>query len=248
MLFNVFSKLKSCRRAITIWNRSLNSNSRVRIKVLQDRLDCAKRNALQWEGNVIKEIEQELIQELRQEEIFWAQKARLNWLKVGDRNTAYFHAHVLQRRQKNLIHGLYDTNGIWRFNLQDIQGIALNYFQNFYPSQSTSDFSSATLGFAPRITININNQLIAPVSLDEIKGEDGLTAHFYQRYWDIIGRDVSMAVKSFFEDDRMLKNTNHTIISLIPKVNQIKAMRDLRLISLCNVVYKIIAKILSIRF
>lgn len=42
----------------------------------------------------------------------------------------------------------------------------------------------------------------------------------------------------------MLKNVNHTIIILIPKVNQAESMRDLRLIGLCNALYKIIAKVL----
>ncbi|XP_021631810.1 uncharacterized protein LOC110629204 [Manihot esculenta] len=51
----------------------------------------------------------------------------------------------------------------------------------------------------------------------------------------------------FFNSGRMLKNANHTVISLIPKVKSVKTMKDLRLISLCNVFYKIIAKLLTLR-
>lgn len=45
----------------------------------------------------------------------------------------------------------------------------------------------------------------------------------------------------------MLKNLNHSIISPIPKVKQVVTMRDMRPIGLCNVLYQIIVKVLSIR-
>lgn len=45
----------------------------------------------------------------------------------------------------------------------------------------------------------------------------------------------------------MLKNANHIIISFIPKVNFVKSMKDHGPIGLCNVFYKIIAKLLTLR-
>ncbi|XP_021621451.1 uncharacterized protein LOC110621477 [Manihot esculenta] len=51
----------------------------------------------------------------------------------------------------------------------------------------------------------------------------------------------------FFNNGRMLKNANHTVISLIPKVKSVKTMKDFRPIGLCNVFYKIIAKLLTLR-
>ena len=37
------------------------------------------------------------------EEVFWAQKARNDWTKKGDRNTRHFHAIVRKRRVTNRI-------------------------------------------------------------------------------------------------------------------------------------------------
>lgn len=63
----------------------------------------------------------------------------------------------------------------------------------------------------------------------------------------MIGRDVCNSIFSFFKEGRMLKNLNHSIISPIPKVKQVVTTRDIRPIGLCNVLYKIIVKVLSIR-
>lgn len=46
-------------------------------------------------------IHKSLTSLLNQEEVYWAQRARLNWLTLGDNNTSYFHASATLRKQKN---------------------------------------------------------------------------------------------------------------------------------------------------
>lgn len=55
------------------------------------------------------------------------------------------------------------------------------------------------------------------------------------------------AISSFFHSDHMLKTINHNIISLIPKVCCPTELNHFRPISLCNVLYKAISKILANR-
>ncbi|KAH1131802.1 hypothetical protein J1N35_003180 [Gossypium stocksii] len=38
--------------------------------------------------------------EIKKDEYYWEQRARLNWLKFGDKNTAYFHSQATQRKRK----------------------------------------------------------------------------------------------------------------------------------------------------
>nr|GEU60435.1 hypothetical protein [Tanacetum cinerariifolium] len=54
---------------------------------------------------------------------------------------------------------------------------------------------------------------------DKSPGPDGFTAAFFKDTWEIIGSDVTQAICEFFTNGRLLKELNHTIITLIPKVN-----------------------------
>lgn len=53
--------------------------------------------------------------------------------------------------------------------------------------------------------------------------------------------------KFFFKEGRMPQNADHILVTLIPKVKSVLSMRDLHPIGLCNVIYKIISKILISR-
>lgn len=62
-----------------------------------------------------------------------------------------------------------------------------------------------------------------------------------------MGGDIIQMVQAFHHLGRLLQKINHTHIVLIPKVKVPQRITELRPISLCNVVYKIIAKVLTRR-
>ena len=78
-------------------------------------------------------------------------------------------------------------------------------------------------------------------------GPDGMNVIFYQKFSHIVGDIVMSVVLEFLNNGHMLPALNYTHIVLIPKIKNPIKMSDYRPISLYNVIYKIIAKVLANR-
>jgi len=78
-------------------------------------------------------------------------------------------------------------------------------------------------------------------------GTDGMSAIFYQKYWNIVGNDVTSMVLNVLNFDNPMIELNKTNITLVPKVKQPTRMKDFQPISLSNVAYKLIFKVLDNR-
>lgn len=76
---------------------------------------------------------------------------------------------------------------------------------------------------------------------------DGIPTLFYQKFWGIVKHDIFNSVQSFFHSGSLLKSLNHSFITLIPKTNSPNEVSHFRPFSLCNVIYKVISKLLVIR-
>lgn len=111
----------------------------------------------------------------------------------------------------------------------------------------------------PRVTHEMNEVLIAPFTGNEIwealqgigdlkaPGADGMPSIFYKKFWSLIGDKVKYEVLNVLNGGPMPQGWNDTIIVLIPKNNNPQNLKDLRPISLCNVLYKLISKVLANR-
>lgn len=100
----------------------------------------------------------------------------------------------------------------------------------------------------PRITQEMNADLTEEFSDDEIKralddigdlkapGPDGMPSLFYKQFWNVVGNDVIREVRMFLQGGERSAGWNETTVVLIPKVPQPERIKDLRPISLCNVI------------
>ena len=76
-------------------------------------------------------------------------------------------------------------------------------------------------------------------------GLDGMSPIFFKSFWNTVGPDVIEASLSVLNTGTMLENFNHTYIVLIPKIKNPEKPKDFRPISLCNVLYKLVAKTIA---
>jgi hypothetical protein len=76
-------------------------------------------------------------------------------------------------------------------------------------------------------------------------GPDGMPSLFYKEYWDIVGDNIVDEVLQVLNGGPMPVHWNDTTIVLIPKVHKPENIKDLRPISLCNVIYKLVSKVIS---
>ena len=81
----------------------------------------------------------------------------------------------------------------------------------------------------------------------KLLGLDGMSPIFYQKYWDVVGRNVIDCVLNTLNTRVMPPGLNETFICLIPKVKSPQKITEFCPISLCNVSYKIISKVLANR-
>ena len=78
-------------------------------------------------------------------------------------------------------------------------------------------------------------------------GPDGLPALFFHKFWSTIGDDVSHFVLNVLNNGADPSIFNHTHVVLIPKNKHPQSPKDYHPISLCNVIFKIITKVIANR-
>jgi hypothetical protein len=225
---------------------------------------CKKLASLQGEGynpdvRQASELQRELQGQLEQEELRWRQRAKMNWLVNGDRNSKYFHACANQRRKANTIKKIRDESGcIWETQAE-IGSAFETYFKVLFSSGGMVEIEDCLGSVEGRISEEMNESLVRPFVEEEVRlalfqmapmkapGPDGFNEGFFQKNWDVVGPEVCKAVLFSLNNATISNDLNSTFIALIPKVKNPTFVTDFRPISLCNVIYKIISKVLANR-
>lgn len=73
---------------------------------------------------------------LEDEEVYWKQRSREEWLNWGDRNTKWFHLKASKRRSINRIQRLRNAMGNWVEDDVGMEEMVNQYFQTLFQSSN----------------------------------------------------------------------------------------------------------------
>ncbi|XP_012852582.1 PREDICTED: uncharacterized protein LOC105972190 [Erythranthe guttata] len=165
------------------------------------------------------------------------------------------------RRRRNTISGLCDSAGVWCEKEFELENIVSEYFRNIFTSEHPSMAAMEEMlgAIEPLVGDSMNKTLLEEYTQEEVKraldemhplkspGPDGFPAVFFQRFWNLVGGDVTKWVLTLLNHQEMPSKGNYTHIMLIPKCQDPRNMTQFRPISLSNVVYKIASKVIANR-
>ncbi|XP_074336668.1 uncharacterized protein LOC141673834 [Apium graveolens] len=251
-------KLMSVSRFMEKWGRDFFNKFKEKVRRQKAIIDLLRERTDDHSVREYLKARDKLNDILLHEELYWKQRAKLFWLREGDENTRFFHTSATTKKKANRINFLVNEDRVRVDKVEDMGELIKGYYQRIFaaPEEATSNDSTAS----PRIvTQSQNNELVADVTFEEFteamnqmhpdkaSGPDGLNPAFYQNFWKVLGNDVFECCRDWLQGTSFPADLNHTNIVLIPKKDSACSLKDFRPIALCNVLYKIMAKVLANR-
>ncbi|XP_019177832.1 PREDICTED: uncharacterized protein LOC109173030 [Ipomoea nil] len=105
-------------------------------------------------------------------------------------------------------------------------------------------FPNAEVQHLPMINSDHSPLLL---NTDRLPIDPTLKSFRFNSAWNIVGNIMVRTVKKFFDEGHLPHGCNDTLLPLIPKVPAPENVKQFRPIGLCNVSYKLITKIMTIR-
>ena len=162
----------------------------------------------------------------------------------------------MTRRRRNRILALKDEVSDWIHDGAIRKAMVRDFFISLYSKEHVACLFLVTGGFTS-VNSRCCDFMFNPVTKKDIRqtlfsmgglkapGLDGLHALFFQSQWEVVGGSLCELVFKFLHDPTSVKDINQTYISLIPKIDHPELVKHFCPISLCNVAYKLLTKILA---
>ena len=125
--------LRQCVDALSNWSNSVFCQIPKKIQEKKKALSALTKDDIDRQnGAEISRVWREINELLDEEEIWWQQRSKVQWLGKGDRSTKYFHHRASERRKKNTINDLWNEEGVWCDSKENIASATIAYFEEIY--------------------------------------------------------------------------------------------------------------------
>lgn len=255
---NILPKLMSMSSHMSKWGRRFFHKFRDKVRVQKEEVSKYLHREDEEGIKLYFEEREKLNELLLHEEVYWKQRAKLFWLKEGDLNTKFFHAQATKRKKINNIAYLVNEDDEKIDDLDQMCVMAKDYFEGIFTEWGNVSVPTGSAE-QPVITMQQNKEMVADLSFEEFTialkqmhpekavGPDGFNPAFFQHFWDVVGKEVYNCCKTWLNENAFPTELNSTNLVLIPKKEKVEKLSDVRPIALCNVLYKILAKVLANR-
>nr|GFA43931.1 hypothetical protein [Tanacetum cinerariifolium] len=164
------------------------------------------------------------------------QKAKIQWLKEGDRNTAYFHRILKTWKHKGRVEFICGEDGS-RHEGGEVAVKFVKHFDNFL--KFVKHFHNFLRTKSPVISMNSLGDIVS-LKLSEEEAAKMIREVNDKEIKEIVRKDICKAIKEFFITGKILREINATLIVLVHKIDTPEKVSYFRPIACCNVIYKII--------
>lgn len=160
-------------------------------------------------------------------------------MRLGSRNTRFFHAQTIVRRKRNKIHGLHLPSGEWCTNPKTLQEEAVKFFKQLFCTKEVVGGGQNCGNICP-LSAEGRRALSRLVTKDEVHraimsmksykalGPDGFQPVFYKTFWDVVGDDVWRFVRDSFQFGQFTHPASDTLMVLIPKIDAPTNFKEFR--------------------
>ena len=186
-------------------------------------------------------------------------RSKTRWYELGEKNTKYFFN--LEKRNYNAktCFKLLHENGSETVNQNEILQMRRDYYKKLYAKNNEVRFelineTGITVSEQSRckqnadITLEEITDALNSMKREKTSGYDGITVEFYIAFWDILKCHLFDVLKYCIRVDRLYESAQTGILNLIPKPDKdARFLKNLRPITLLNVDYKLLEKIIANR-
>ncbi|CAG2235175.1 unnamed protein product [Mytilus edulis] len=190
-------------------------------------------------------------------------RSKATWATEGDKNTKYFLNLEKYRQESNSVKELYNVNDEIVNDTDGILDIEYNFYKELYSCvEIETDKLCDFLQHVDKkvddddkeicdsdITFNEIAEALSSMSKNKSPGSDGLTTEFYCTFYDSLREILYKVFNAVYDEGILSRSMRSGVISLIfKKKGDKRGIKNYRPISLLQVDYKILARVMANRF